>query len=287
MIELVGKWAHVPYWQCLSLDQAHPEFQRQLRLWFLDMDDGERVEFFARGLRANGYYRGDEPGRVIPQSLREAVMSFQIDEHLAATGDLSYETYERLARNYVRSDGQGKFTRIGWGDDSSWRLPGELADTPRGGATQLSSLAPRPPRIKISLPSAGNERMLGESIQFNVSVDRTSYLQCYYRDAGGTIAKVYPNPTQPWPLVEGNRSLLVPDLFNPQTFSIELTRPGSEELRCLATVKDPVTQLPPWLQISALEPVAAQTLDAVSEAFGKAMGDSVGEGRLQWKVSPP
>jgi hypothetical protein len=30
-IELVGKWARVPYWQCLTLEQNHPSFQRVLR----------------------------------------------------------------------------------------------------------------------------------------------------------------------------------------------------------------------------------------------------------------
>ena len=33
MIELTGKWARVPYWQCLTLEQNHPDFQRQLRDW--------------------------------------------------------------------------------------------------------------------------------------------------------------------------------------------------------------------------------------------------------------
>ena len=34
LIELVGKWARVPYWQCVSLDQTHPEFQAQMRAWW-------------------------------------------------------------------------------------------------------------------------------------------------------------------------------------------------------------------------------------------------------------
>lgn len=286
MIELVGKWARVPYWQCVSLDQAHPEFQRQLRQWYLGMNDDERVRFFERGLRANGYYEGASGNRTISPELRDAVRRFQLDNRLAATGDLSYESYESLARNYVRTDGDGNFVRVGWGgnDARKSRLPGELAATPRENTPQLDSTNPRPPVVRISLPTAGVQRTLGESMQFNISVDRTSYVQCFYRDAKGSIAQIYPNPLQPAAVIEGNRSLLVPDLANPQSFTIELTSPGSEELRCLATAVDPAQKLPAKMQYAPLEPIRAASLDALQQAYQTAIGAAVGEGRLVWTV---
>lgn len=286
MIELVGKWARVPYWQCLSLDQAHPEFQRQLRQWYLAMSDAERIEFFARGLRASGYYDGEATGDTIPVALRDAVRRFQVDRRVAATGSLNYETYDQLARDYVRTDGNGGFTRVGWGGGTRRnRLPTELADVPRNDTPVLASTAPRPPQVRITLPTAGTERPLGESMQFNLTVDRTSYVQCYYRDAKGTIAQIYPNPLQPTALVEGNRSLLVPDLNNPASFTIELSTPGTEELRCLASATDATASLPPALQVPALEPLPVQSLDAVEQAFN-GIGQSVGRGALVWTVAP-
>ncbi|HEY0660245.1 MAG TPA: DUF4384 domain-containing protein [Lysobacter sp.] len=285
MIELVGKWARVPYWQCVSLDQAHPEFQRQLRQWYLGMDDSERVRFFERGLRANGYYEGDADGGTISPELREAVRRFQVDSRLAATGDLSYEAYENLARNYVRTDGNGQFVRVGWGGGDS-RLPHELAGVPRNDAPQIDSTQPRPPVVRISLPTAGEQRTLGESVQFNISVDRTSYVQCYYRDAAGSIAQIYPNPLQPASVIEGNRSLLVPDLGNPQSFTIELSTPGTEELRCLATATDPAARLPVELRQAPLEPIGTASLDALQQSYQTAVGAPVGEGRLVWTVMP-
>ena len=284
MIELVGKWTRLPYWQCISLDQSHPEFQRQLRDWFLEMSEGERVAFFQRGLRANGYNPGEGGSTITPQ-LRAAVRRFQLDSRMAVTGDLSFETYEILARRYVRTDGAGNFVRIGWGTpELANRLPRELAQLPREGAPSLDSMQPRPPKVQITLPTPGNARPLGEALLFNITVDRTSYLRCYYRDAAGSIAQIYPNPLQTAPLIEGNRSLMVPDASNPQSFSIQLTRPGAEELRCLATATDPSQKLPARLDQGALVPIRAKSLDALQQTYEEAMGGDVGEGRLSWRV---
>ncbi|WP_133501730.1 DUF4384 domain-containing protein [Cognatilysobacter terrigena] len=286
MIELVGKWARLPYWECLSLDSAHPEFQRQLRQWYLKMDDAQRAAFIARGLRANGYYDGDVSGRVIPAALRDAVRRYQVDAGIAATGDLSYETYDRLARDYVRSDGQGGFSRIGWGDVSR-RMPTELAAIPRNGTPALESTDPRPARVTITLPSSTTEYTVGQSVYFNISTDRTGYLRCYYRDAKNAITQVYPNPLQTAAQVEGNRSLLVPDPNNPQSFAIEFSRPGSEEVRCYDTAHDVSARLPATLNAPPLEPLSVASFDELERAYATAAGGLVGRGVRAWTVVRP
>lgn len=287
MIELVGKWARLPYWQCLSLDQNHPEFQRQLRQWYLQMNPTQRAAFMARGLRANGYYTGDVSGRTIPASLRDAVRRFQVDQRLAATGDMNYETYDRLARDYVRSDGQGTFVRVGWGDRGGKRgkLPADLAALPRNGAPALASTDPRPAQVRITLPTPATAFTVGQSVYFNVSTDRTGFLRCYYRDAKNTITQIYPNPLQPAAEVEGNRSLLVPDPANPQSFAIEFSRPGTEELRCYSTADDIAGRLPAPLQVPALEPLGVHGFDELESAYTRAAGGAVGRGLRAWTVS--
>jgi hypothetical protein len=288
MIELVGKWARVPYWQCLSLDQSHPEFQRQLREWYLGMNPSQRAAFVARGLRANGYYDGDVSGRVIPDALRDAVRRFQVDQHIAPTGDISYETYDRLARDYVRGDGQGNFVQVGWGDGGARRskLPAELATLPRNAAPALASTDPRPAQIRIILPSDATQYSVGQSVYFNISTDRTGYVRCYYRDAKSSVTQIYPNPLQPAALVEGNRSLTVPEPYNPQSFTIELSRPGNEEVRCLSTTTDVSAKLPANLQAAPLEPMALHSLDELEQAFANAAGEPVGRGSQAWTVVP-
>jgi hypothetical protein len=55
LIELTGKWARVPYWQCLTLEQTHPGFQRQLRDWFDEGGSAVHNHLVRRSLLAKGY----------------------------------------------------------------------------------------------------------------------------------------------------------------------------------------------------------------------------------------
>jgi len=55
VIELTGKWARVPYWQCLTMEQTHPNFQRQLRDWYDEGTLGVHQALVKRSLIAKGY----------------------------------------------------------------------------------------------------------------------------------------------------------------------------------------------------------------------------------------
>ncbi len=54
-IELIGKWARVPYWQCLTLEQNHPDFQRQLRDWYDEGDAAVQHQLVKQSLISRGY----------------------------------------------------------------------------------------------------------------------------------------------------------------------------------------------------------------------------------------
>jgi Domain of unknown function (DUF4384) len=111
VIELVGKWSRVPYWQCLSLDQTHPDFQRTLMDWFQD-EEGAQL---AKNVQAMLHTRGYLPSaQVDATAFKQAVVRFQTDQDIVPHGQLSFELYERLMRDYVQIDAQGKFKRIGW-----------------------------------------------------------------------------------------------------------------------------------------------------------------------------
>ena len=54
LIELAGKWTHLPYWRCLTLDNTHPEFRRQMREWYDAGDPATRSRLVQRYLAARG-----------------------------------------------------------------------------------------------------------------------------------------------------------------------------------------------------------------------------------------
>lgn len=111
-IELVGKLVKVPYWQCLSLDQSHPEFQRQLLDWYGGMGERAKVKFFQTGLKNLGYYNGKVDGRSSIE-FRQALSAFQKDNKATPSGFINFESYERLMKNYVRVDANGNLKKVG------------------------------------------------------------------------------------------------------------------------------------------------------------------------------
>jgi hypothetical protein len=288
LVELIGKWAKVPYWQCLALDQAHPEFQHQLRDWWEAMPSEERIKLFQTGLRSQQYFQGNGDGRP-SVSLRNALMRYQADQHLIVTGNATFETYERLVRDYVVFDGEGNFVRIGWG------APGSAVSRAKGGgagspptAQEISAMAPRSGQrsfddksphavdVQLRLNDHDGQMRVGEKLVVNVVLERQAWLHCYYKDVRGRVSQIYPNPLQTQQPVQAHAQLSVPDTGLTQTFTLDLTKPGDEEVACLATERDPRVKLPPELRGPALEPlVDMKNVADVQKAFTDAMAGSV------------
>jgi curli biogenesis system outer membrane secretion channel CsgG len=298
LIELVGKWARVPYWQCLALDQTHPEFQAQMRAWWEDMSAEERMRMFQNSLRSSGYYSGPMDSKPSP-ALRDAVTRYQADHSIVVTGNLGYETYERLAKDYVQFDGAGQFVRIGWGPPDKRTAPA------KGGAAQISvvknivdGLKPRDdrpamdapkgrePQVTVLLSNRDGEYSVGEAMSYSVALDRQAYVYCYYQDVRRQVSQVYPNPLQRAQPMRGNSAVNVPDTSNPQSFTIEFDKPGREELACFATDQEIITRLPPALRGPALQPLmGVSSIDDMQKAFGVAMGESkFGVARAKWVI---
>lgn len=298
LIELVGKWAQVPYWQCLSLDQTHPEYQAQMREWWDDMNAGSRLRLFQNALRSSGYYTGPVDGK--PNApLRRAIEHYQADQSVVVTGNVNFETYERLSRDYVRFDGAGHFVRIGWG------APDKRVARAQGGGAQvepdkqaLDAMKPQRdrvdmnaaqaplPRLTVQLSNKEGQYALGDSMGFSFSVDRQAHVYCYYQDARSRVSQIYPNPLQKAQPVRGNAVLHVPDVNNPNSFVVSLDEPGPEELLCLAADRDAMPGLPSGLKGPALQPIeGVNTVLQVLSAYRKVLGErAFTVVRNQWSI---
>lgn len=275
LIELIGKWARVPYWQCLAIDQAHPEYQRQLRAWWDEMKGDPRLRLFQTALHSAGYYAGGIDGVPSP-ALRAAVARFQADRSVTVSGNLDFETYEKLVADYVVYDGAGTFVRIGWASDGRDNDRDRAAQAKaRGGAAHaannpdyspeavaqratkpaIASARPRPVGLKLSIGEPGRQFAVGEELEIRVSVERQAHVHCYYRDASDRLMRLYPEARQQRPPLQGGRALTIPDGSTSSGFSIELAREGREAVICLASERDLSDWLPQDLRGPALRPI--------------------------------
>ena len=262
-IELVGKLTKVPYWQCLSLDQAHPEFQRELLDWYGGMGERSKVKFFQTGLKNLGYYSGKVDGKS-SKEFREALSAFQKDNKATPSGFINFESYERLMKNYVKTDANGNFKKVGLepSDDKE--------DQPRDGYPVLNSDRDAPINVGINLNKSTYRR--GDKLELDVNVDRDStYLSCFYQDTSKSITQVYPNPVQGESITSKNSPLKIP---GSDAFTLSLNEKGKESVMCMASYYSVADKLQTNFG-DAFNPLKVKDMKALSEQLKTIFGDDL------------
>lgn len=283
MIELTGKWARVPYWQCLTLEQTHPAFQRQLREWYESSDPLTRQRLIQRSLIAQGYLPRSE-ALLLANSpiLRDAVARFQADQGIVVNGIIDYTTYDRVLRNFVKLDGDGNFERIGWQNTK--------ADKRDAGSPLPEASAPLKIDLQIENPVIDKTQFYsGTPLFLSVRLSRASHLSCYHASPQGNVIRLLPNMSNPASLVSANQTIRIPDWMSPNPpFVLDTGAPGTESAICLATSEDPMKKLPAPYQVPALTLVQGTSgVEGVRQQFEQAFGkEAVASRTLKWQVLP-
>ena len=299
-IELVGKWARVPYWQCLTLEQTNPNFQRQIRDWY---DEGSPLVYnnlVQRSLMSQGYLAsrgvaldGDSA------ELIAALGKFQADSGMVVSGVVDFATYERALRNFVTLDKDGQMVQVGWSPTSAslasaatGALP-KARDVASGNRAAPAYGAPpfaRTIDMQVENVLIGRTAFeVGEQIFVSATLSRSSHMYCFLNEAGGTVMRLLPNASNPNSLMSANQAVRIPDWMSPMPgFIMDPTSAGTERIGCFATDEDVTAKLPSALgaaPLTALPGIAS--LDAVTELFAQALGrDGFTTASLQWQVVP-
>jgi hypothetical protein len=292
MIELTGKWARVPYWQCLTLEQTHPDIQRQLRDWYDEGNASVHQGLVARSLMSHGYLgTGSDKLAVNSPEFRMALGRFQADNGMVVSGVVDFPTYERALRNFVGLGVDGKLARVGWLSNSA--VPVAAASLPAtSGATDevLYGSPAKPTHIDMQIENTVVDKSVfesGQQIFLSATLSRASHLYCYLSEAGGNVIRLLPNATNPSSLVSANLAIRIPDWMSPTPgFVLDTGVPGTETVSCIATDQDALPKLPAPLQDQGLTVIEGyRGVASVKDAFTQALGrDGYVEQTLQWNV---
>ncbi|MFD1709197.1 DUF4384 domain-containing protein [Ottowia sp. GY511] len=291
MIELVGKWARVPYWQCLMLDQTNPNFQRQMRDWYAESGPAGQFALVKASLISRGYLpAGSEVMPINEPAMRYALSRFQSDRGVVVSGVVDFPTYDAALRNFVALNESGALSRIGWASNGPMQITGPEGQRVAG----LTGGTPAPWLIDMQIenPQPAGERQPfteGEQIFLSARVNRTSHLYCYFIDSRGQTMRILPNALQPNSLVSANLAVRIPDWMGPNPgFILDAGRPGVETVICLATAQAADPLLPPELQGRALTAlIGVNGAEGLQQRYAAAMGSAGYVTQLvQWNVVP-
>jgi len=254
-IELLGKWTKTPYWNCLNIDSTNPLAKEEIKAWYDDMDDGERIQFIKKGLLSFGYYKSyiDES---MNNEFNAALTQYQADKGLVPNGVVNFETYESLINS-----GAG-YTAI-------------TNEEPSIENTLFSSKRP----IDVRLVTRGKGKYkINSEITLKISLSKTGYSRCYYKDEVGDITMIYPNQYQTKGPIYGNQTLNIPDSSLGKTFELKILKRGRGEhdFMCIASHDNIENNLPNYLRISPLKSIPnVSNLD-------KIISDLKAKGNLIW-----
>jgi hypothetical protein len=269
-IEVLGKLTHVPYWECLSIEPTNPNFRAEAREWFDTMGDTERNRYVSAALVRAGYLRsGDAPGS---PAFTDAIARYQAENDLVPSGRVDFDLYYRMM-------------------SASSRQPANAAaptPSPSGPVTEpaVQPVAAEPPRLVLATARGPHPTYrAGETITLRVQPTQDAYVYCYYRDAAGTVSRIFPNRFQPDAFVPARRLVEVPPAGG-SAFTIRFDRPRSQEaFACFAADREAGLQLPNALKAQDLAPLPVHTLDDVAARFHAMPGVRVDDARLQVEVA--
>ena len=295
MIELVGKWARVPYWQCLTLEQTHPEFQRQLRDWFNEGSTAVRNGLVKRSLASAGYLNASTEAQPINHpGVREAIAKYQADQGMVVTGVVDFMTYERSLRSYVALGDQGQLIRVGWTptqiEPTASSVTEGTVTAVRTGAQYGATALPLKLNLQVeNLVADKSTFEQGNQIFLSATVSRAAHLYCYVQASEGFVVRLLPNSTNGSSQVSANQAVRIPDWMAPNPgFVLDAGTPGQEAVACFATGEDVLAQLPAPMQVEGLTLVEGfKGIESIEAAFAQLKTDTpVATQRVQWKVTP-
>ncbi len=263
-IELLGKLARVPYWECLNIEPTNPAFRSEARGWFDQMGPSERDQFVRAALLQAGYLQ-DAGGP--SKDLASAVARYQAENDLVPSGRVDFELYYRLLANDARRHGPGP------------AVPARLTEA-------VAPIVPEEPRMTLSTGHGPRPTYrVGESLTLEAQPTQDSYLYCYYQDAGGVVARIFPNRFQPDAFVHGSTLVRVPPAGG--AFDIRFDKAGGHEaVACFTASREVGLNLPDRLKAQDLAPLPVHELDDVAAQFRSLGGERVHDTRLTIEVAP-
>ena len=138
-----------------------------------------------------------------------------------------------------------------------------------------------PPRLALSSPRGQRPTYVtGETLVLAVEPREDAYVYCFYQDANGAVARIFPNRFQPNPFLHGGKRIEIPSADR-ESFLIRFDPPGGREtISCVAADRDVWSRLPDTLKTTDLEPLVVSGLDEVAARFREVADAQVGEVRL-------
>jgi putative peptidoglycan binding protein/uncharacterized protein DUF4384 len=230
-IELLGRYAKVPYWQCLNIEPTNEKLENKKRTEFTVTPGAFSVSRTQKMLSRLGYFSGTPDGQM-DKPTHAAIAKFQAAKDLIATGDLNYDTYTRLVQQFKGYPENG------------YKQPAKRP---------VPTAGKKPKTIRLNLTSSKSRYRLNDMWVSTIKSNSSGYLYCFYQSGTGDVLQILPKKPGIRLQVSPGYSRKLPT--RQDGFSLKFQTAGQAD-RILCVLQD-------------AGPAAASPFDGKFEMFGK------------------
>jgi peptidoglycan hydrolase-like protein with peptidoglycan-binding domain len=257
-IELVGRHANVPYWECLNIPAVKQRRTNRKEIVFSSAEKPLRIPEVQGMLQTLGYYSGEITG-VVDQRTRDSISHFQAGHGLIATGDLNYDTYQHLLEKTkgfaprrrtalppspetvedtsIQVDATDVAQAETALDDDAGLGLGNRRIAPKARKPLFGGLLSKSKRRSnsIEITPFRKSYRIGDSLQASLIAPSAGFLSCFHQANNDLITQVFPvQPNATFDVVAGQK-ILVPDPRD--GFDIKFETTGMpEKIMCILEV---------------------------------------------------
>ena len=238
MIELLGRHARVPYWNCLNIRSSVQKLDNLDEKRFNATSRPAKIKQIQQLLNTLGYLNSEANG-VLDRSTRKAISRFQADEKLIATGEMNYQLFSLL---------QEKVNGF-----SHNRAP--ISGKPK------PSLSPA-----IALTPDRQKYRKGDALQLQLAVSKDGYVNCFHQTNQGSIVQIL--PIIPGQRIQALGGSVVSVPGKNARFDIKFETKGTEEaVLCILVAGESSNANPIALARGPLKPVIAHSFEEITEIY--------------------
>ncbi|PIB26495.1 hypothetical protein BFP76_11325 [Amylibacter kogurei] len=220
VLELLGRHAKVPYWDCLNLRTTHQKRTNLHESGFHAKPRPVLMNQVQDYLRRLGYYAGKNTG-MLDRKTRIAVSKFQADQKLIATGEVDFDLFERLKE---RAEGYPTLAEAG---------VGKLGKISPNTKTTTKEKVQTVQYLFLKKGHSQNKR--GGAFAVRANSHTTGYLICYHQQNQGEITQIFPIKSGQTARMIPSAELFIPAKNSPVQIIFE-TKGDIEKIGCVFDV---------------------------------------------------
>ncbi len=254
-IELLGRHAKVPYWQCLNIEPTNEKLENNKRAKFITTPNAISISETQKMLTKLGYFSGVVNGRM-NQGTHKAISKFQAEKDLIATGDLNYDIYTRLLQEF------NGYPVNGYG-------PSRNKPTSTNNYSTNETLTSKNSGKKhLTLNSTKANYRLNDSLVVNLKSDTSGYLYCFYQSGNGDVLQILPKDPNVQLQVSGKYSRKLPNKNDGFQLKFESSN-KTERIMCVLQNTSTKAKSPFAGKFKALTALPVKQLEDVPENFAR------------------